>query len=76
MVFKMNLSYKICFLLTKITILNDNRNSMFIFCVIYNNPFPLHLIIYIKETGPASKETGSVIIMLLLIISSQQLCLP
>ena len=46
MVFKLNLGYIICFLLTKITILNDNRNSMFIFCVIYNNPFPLHLIIY------------------------------
>ncbi len=45
MVFKLNLGYIICFLLTKITILNDNRNSMFIFCVIYNNPFPLHLII-------------------------------
>lgn len=60
MVFKLNLGYIICFLLTKITILNDNRNSMFIFCVIYNNPFPLHLIIYIvagpvsvMETGPA-----------------------
>lgn len=58
MVFKLNLGYKICFLLTKITILNDNRNSMFIFCVIYNNPFPLHLIIYIVA-GPASvMETG------------------
>lgn len=58
MVFKLNLGYIICFLLTKITILNDNSNSMFHFCVIFNNPFPLHLIIYIVA-GPASvMETG------------------